>query len=952
MRDASEEIAGCPGLTSNAAKTELHKVFPQVMRFLDDYTTCGRNSRPSLATLDGKNGSPPAFFRASGVEAIEEQINSPEMGIKGNIDLVLKAKTARNAIESPTEGLVCVELKTGHSQNTDQSHMAQLVFYNLMLKARHGSIEKNARDKNVRASQFSVLLYLNGESVKAGPISPSVKEVKSLISARNVVAVKQMQASGLRGVELNFDKDSEWPEVNLGAPQPPQLPPIERPGMCEKCYMARECSLYASFEEKANAQPGLIQQYTGHLSADEREYFITWDRLIDFEASATVRPIAMKWLRPSGDQEDATGRTASSLVIKSMTSSNPHAINGQENYTLITFERSLSSACQTALCSLGLGTGSHAIVSVDDTTLWKPRRRLRPRMHLARGIVHAQSETELVLRLFDSDIVRIKRAANDIKADQTTIPMFRLDRDDVATGITRLRKNMIDLLTGDKSPDALESPVNYRAPKLREAILKLKEPVFEENAQSIMFNPPISKNVPDVPGLDLMEMAMEFSEMNQDQRRAIEKVVTAKDYSLIQGLPGTGKTSTISFIVRVLVAHGKRILITSYTHSAVDNLLMKLIRTGIDEKQSDGTRSVVRIGDPSRCHEKVKQLLVATVASEKEGSQNGEPASAESLRHCMRKARVVGVTALTIPTSSLLVGEQFDVVIVDEAGQISQPAILGALMAADSFVLVGDHMQLPPLVSSQLAEKGGFGVSMLKRLADAHPNHVAQLTYQYRMTEDICQITNDIAYGGVLQCANDWVKHRRLSLQGFPENAAPGIYTKAIDPDKTVVFIDTDQQRADGSILALESSSDRKEGGSLVNKTEATVIERIVSSLISCGVEARTIGIISPFNAQVRLLDASPQVSLWKQQGLECSTIDRYQGREKSVILLSFVRSNTKGKVGRLLSDPRRLNVAVSRAECKLIMIGSLSTLNAGSKVLRPALERLKSKDGIYSVSE
>ena len=956
VREASEDIAACPGMTSQAAKTELYKVYPQVKEFIYKYTSLAQPNRQNLARIDGSGGQRPLFFRATDAHAIEESICSPEMGIKGNIDAVMQAAIASNPFDNPMHTLVGIELKTGHSQRVDPSHMAQLALYNIMLQARYGSEQKLSTGQNETASQTSVLLYMNAESLKIEPLYPSVREIKSLLGQRNVIAVKQKQASKLRGVEFQFKDDSSWPTVKLLEPHPPPLPPITNTSMCDRCYMKRECTLYATSENKCGedspgvrVEPTLLKQYTDHLTSVELDYFVTWDRLIDYEASAMVRPVAMKWLQPSAELEAATGRTVSALVIK-RTEVLSDSMNSKGKFMLVTLERLPGLAQKTPLCSLGLGDGSHAIISVDDATAGTSKRSRRPRMQLARGIVPQTTENELALRVSESDIQRIRRNVSDMKDDET--PTFRLDRDEVATGLGILRRNVIDLITGDKTEDASENPMNRRLPKLRETILQLREPVYSATMDYKMFDAPQSQSAPDIPGLDLFEMAVEFTDMNTDQRRAIETAMKAKDFTLIQGLPGTGKTSMISFLVRLLVAHGKRVLITSYTHSAVDNLLMKLINSGIDQKQDDGARALLRIGDATRCHEGVKHLLTASVANEKEGGNADGRATAESIRHCVRKARVIGVTALSIPSSSLLAEQSFDVVIVDEAGQISQPAIIGALMAADSFILVGDHMQLPPLVNSQLAEKGGFGVSMLKRLAEAHPDHVVQLTHQYRMAEDICQLSNDIVYHGKLKCANDTVRRQQLVLRGYPGNVA-GIFIHVLDPRKTVVFLDTDQHK-NGSqeIVKLESNVDRQEGGSLVNRTEATLVGRIVDSLLSCGVDPSSIGIICPFNAQLRLLESSVEFPTWKSRGLECSTIDRYQGRDKPVIILSFVRSNSKGKVGRILSDFRRLNVAVSRAERKLIMVGSLSTLHSGSEELRPALERLKATGKVVQVSD
>lgn len=258
-----------------------------------------------------------------------------------------------------------------------------------------------------------------------------------------------------------------------------------------------------------------------------------------------------------------------------------------------------------------------------------------------------------------------------------------------------------------------------------------------------------------------------------------------------------------------------------------------------------------------------------------------------------------------------------------------------------------------------------YGVSMLKRLAEKHPDSVAQLTYQYRMHEDICQLSNDIVYEGKLKCANDSVAKRQLTLHGFPENLpcvvnqnSSAWLNQVIDPSSAVTFLDTDNIKdtlcgaSTDPIHPLERSYGWLAGGSIVNDTEASIVRITVGGFIACGLEASSIGVICPFRAQLRLLEECSSLSTWKCAGLELSTIDRYQGRDKSVIILSFVRSNTKGKVGRLLEDFRRLNVAVTRAKCKLIMIGSYSTLYNGSDVLKPVLKRVKSNGRVLQLTE
>lgn len=186
----------------------------------------------------------------------------------------------------------------------------------------------------------------------------------------------------------------------------------------------------------------------------------------------------------------------------------------------------------------------------------------------------------------------------------------------------------------------------------------------------------------------------------------------------MHGLPGSGKSYTVAFITRLLVARGCRVLLTSYTHSAVDNMLTKIMEAGLGlDEEGNVTGDVIRIGKAKQCLPSLHGIVAHNfaLAHEQWDSSRDQTASSpemahpscNSLRRVITMARVVGVSALTASKSSLLMGQKFDVVIVDEAGQICQPAILGPLMAANKFVLVGDHMQLPPLTKSKAAERAG-----------------------------------------------------------------------------------------------------------------------------------------------------------------------------------------------------------------------------------------------------
>ena len=561
--------------------------------------------------------------------------------------------------------------------------------------------------------------------------------------------------------------------------------------------MNRECMTYAAAEQKVpspssksfqgldKSQAKLLQHFTGHLDKECLAYFQAFDRLIDIEADASTFMTTTAWLQCSHEQEKASGKCISSLVLDEVetmmaNASDSEAVNDRRS-ALIVMSRASDSALTTPLSRLNIERGSHVIISSDATSLHLSSshnsplaqseirghrvRHFRHRMSIARGVLESIDEKQVTIRASRDELSQVSRLMQQHRDSHQLSPgisqspqslhsgsllHFRLDKDDVSTGIGTLRQNLIKFLTSDvkaadekvaasrasKQQNSMSQPSppsRERLRWLRDVIVRMHPPSFDESLRNSMFASRRKSQCSQNPADDseFLLLASEFSELNEDQRKAVEKVsffgdvcssngyahsdanfsplkiICAKDYSLVQGLPGTGKTSTIAFVARLLAAHGKRVLITSYTHAAVDNLMMKLIESGM--AAANHSAPLIRVGNKSSCHSNVHSILATTVATARESQQEGgvDLPSPDSLSSVMSSAKIVGASALTIPRSSLLVGQHFDIVIVDEAGQISQPAILGALMAANSFVLVGDHMQLPPLVHSEVAEQGG-----------------------------------------------------------------------------------------------------------------------------------------------------------------------------------------------------------------------------------------------------
>jgi DNA replication ATP-dependent helicase Dna2 len=416
------------------------------------------------------------------------------------------------------------------------------------------------------------------------------------------------------------------------------------------------------------------------------------------------------------------------------------------------------------------------------------------------------------------------------------------------------------------------------------------------------------------PGCDPVQLVEEFKTLNSGQAAAVRKILLAEDYSLLLGLPGTGKTSTLSLVIRLMIARGQKVLLTSFTHSAVDHLVTKLIEAGMSPAQ------LLRLGSKSSVHTSVHPFLL-------EARETGN--SVAALSTVCGSVRLVACTVLAAARSKLVRSLCMDCCVMDEAGQIAQPAALGAVLCARSAVLVGDDYQLPPLVVSLEAQSKGMNVSLFKRFMEAHPAAVCSLTIQYRMNADIMSVCNTLIYEHRMTCALPVIASAalhlpRMNLVPSPRGGASGtartdwLYASLL-PQSAVVFLNTDDLACHLTALMLQAESGFAAGrsNSISSESEAALVRDIVTGLRVGGCDLRQVGVICPFRAQVNLIATSMKTTLSAEElaAVEVSTVDKYQGRDKDVIVLSTVKCCLDGKeaVGNLLRDWRRINVAVTR---------------------------------------
>ena len=360
-----------------------------------------------------------------------------------------------------------------------------------------------------------------------------------------------------------------------------------------------------------------------------------------------------------------------------------------------------------------------------------------------------------------------------------------------------------------------------------------------------------------------------FIDNNEAQNEAVARAVDAEDFALVHGPPGTGKTYTIARTIRALVDAGERVLLAAFTNRAVDNALEALREQGFED--------VVRVGSQQGVRGDMQDVRLV---------RRGDPGE---------KARELGdapvVAATTAACGSRVMREQaFDVAVVDEASQLTEPGTLAATNLAERFVLVGDHQQLPPVVRAE----NDLQRSLFQRLIEEHPEAGVMLDRQYRMSQRIQSFASAEFYDGALRPATPAVAGQSLADLGV----APGDLPPAL--------------RGGGNFVDPDGTRDGNR-----NVREAERVAGIVDAYVDAGVDVDDVGVIAPFRAQVAEIGRRTEATV--------DTVDRFQGSSKEVVVVSFVATGDLD--GPIFEDHRRVNVALTRAKKALTLVGDAEAL-------------------------
>ncbi|EDW02974.1 DNA replication ATP-dependent helicase/nuclease DNA2 [Drosophila grimshawi] len=760
-----------------------------------------------------------------------------------------------------------LELKTGRA-SFSMEHKGQLLLYQLM----HSALGQETRS--------GLLLYLREGIMRE--VREGRNEQRDLILLRNELAHyltrdAQLPATGQESVSLSL------PEQPGKLLQPFELPePISHHSACGNCAYATLCCSFASTDpqlELSESHPlrRLMPQVLSHLGQPDNEYVLHWCGLLALEEQQARQSHQLRSLwteTPARRQQQ--GRAIHQLELPT-----GHKARFQDGR----FEHKLVLSAQADkdfnLNLSGFELGEYVTVSCTS------------RLAIAAGYI-----TRLETR---SLCVQLERDLGQRYTDES----FIVDKHESQSFASFNYTNLALLLEASEKSAELRSIVVARTP------------------------PKQHKVVPRIIGSKGGPM---LRPLNKVQQLAALRALTTSTHLLIKGLPGTGKTQTLVAIVRLLHLMERSVLITAQTHSAVDNLLLRLLPHNLP---------MLRLGNSARIH---PQLLAI---SEAELTSNCE--TVDQLTQVLHKPSIVGVTCLGAG-HALFQQRHFDYCIVDEATQVLQPTVLRALSHCTRFILVGDPEQLPPLVRSREARQRGADETLFQRLDCEEATAV--LTLQYRMNRSITRLANELTYGQALQCASKQVENARLQLE-LISNSNSAWVQRALQThlEQAVLLLDTSdcsqrcldyaaaskQLGQTGDSIEQHYGEDRivpttarsRRPPKYTNYCEAAIVMHLLHQLLAAGYDARRIGVIAPYRAQVELLR-----QLGKDlNGVEFNTVDQYQGRDKNLIIYSCTKTGSstdsaeRSREAEILEDQRRLTVAITRAKHKLILLGDVSCL-------------------------
>lgn len=881
-------------MTEAHARTFLNGTLPKVLEWNGAFL--GARKEHSIV----RDRSQVSKIHVDGVSDIEESVWSPVFGLKGKIDASISV--APGGVGDLSRS-VPLELKTGSSKGfSGVSHYAQVVLYMLLMSHRYEVPTKHG-----------LLTYIRPppESAGSGPRNADADDDgchgTSLVSMnRGELVGLVVQRNALAYYLAHDARVDDLPRMLEG-----------KPNICERCFALDSCVVQQRLLENSTIiekdsghgpSQQLVAERSNHLKSEHERYYRFWRTQMALEESFAVSGRAELWAM-SAKEREAQRRAWVGLQLSVPEDGGESALVTSRRIPF-TFKRhsGVGDNADVPPATI-LSKGGYVAISVqswDAGACSLERGALVP--NLASAFVEDISESTVTVSA-DSNI--LYWCATRSRAPDSIV--WRIDSEEIVASFSTAKATIESLFVAASSGGSQ---------RLRCLVSELQRPKFT----------PLQDNDAAALAKITEDLSRVGLKLNDEQLQALRKSREARDYMLLLGMPGTGKTATLATIVIAAVRSGQTVLICSHTRTAVDNILSRLLDIGFN--------NFVRVGALGASGD-------ARIAPFHVGADSD--LSVEDLTKRLHTPSVVATTCLGISHAVFARRNTFDMVLVDEASQIGQPICLGPLrFASSSFVLVGDHYQLPPLVRSAHPDRGGAGMcahgtddpreSLFRRLCDAHPAAVVSLVRQYRMCADIMRLSNDLVYNGMLVCGSEEVSARALTLDYTgPQKPRPSWLEAVLNPQCRVIFLDTD---------ALKEP--QRESSARTNAAEESIIASAVTAMCAAGAAADELALLSPYRAQVVRLQAVLQRT--GSGGGDACTIDQYQGKDKDCVIVSLVRRNANGDVGPLLADWRRMNVALTRARGKLILVGSARTIAGGGHFLGGLMDLLRIMDAVHAV--
>ncbi|KAL4456950.1 hypothetical protein ABPG74_014588 [Tetrahymena malaccensis] len=864
----------------------------------------------------------------------EMVVNNEALGLKGQIDCVFSCEVEEQIPDEKNKKYKCFlpfELKTGGKKK--QIYEDQNLFYCLLLNQKY--------DRKQNLEGFLYYLSLNDLST----LCPTKQYSVNLINRRNKLAkfIKNMETQG------------KMPEINTN-----------RPDICKFCYEKEACyanQIVEDFENikdiedlpenyKLNQQFEYFHNFYDSLTEGSKLYLKKWINLIQMEQqcdSDIKKDKKQKLLNEADNQlifkTENFDQFFSSQVDQLQSSSYSLSINSQ-------------TQSQSSLQSKDCSRDSNASQKEQEYFIYLRKECPSLSKLIAIGEFYKESES-FVLQQMD---IKCKFKAVLVEKTLQEQNHFIILKLKSIQGQVNFDKKKVEKILQSKIGNSLywsiESYNKDQYPDQRQNVLNLilnKLANQSESHQQLIENYNLKQRNSDFISAILDKFPPKFQNReftdekidqilsnypnllrNTDQADSIRKILKSESLTCILGMPGTGKTYLIAHLIKILADQKKYVLVTSFTNSALDNIIVKLLEIFPEIKNI-----CLRKGSNKNLIHSVAQEILYNPYSFQEESEFSNYLKQKQIFF----ATIIGSNNKLFHSEKI----SFDYCIVDEASQCVEPLCLGPMLICNKSILIGDHFQLQPLVKNEEAGKQGLSISLFERMCNEYPQCYVKLKSQFRMNNKIMELSNIMVYENQLKAYDDSIGLRKIKInEEYLKKITNQSLNYCMRPDNEVVFIDTSKLEQNFKVEGAEEDLVQKQSIE-ENRFQIKFICLLIKKFQEANIQNKDMALITPYNFyRVQFLKYLNSFHI-EQSDLELFTVDKSQGIDKDIIILHI-----SDKIGNdhLLSNWRRTNVAITRSKMKLIIVGNQKVLNLYKPTLDSLMTILLQKKYVYQLQQ